>query len=78
MREELRIGGTNSPFDKPTDIFIDDDTAFISNSGSNKIIKVNLNSYSVREYKEFSEAVYAYRKVKDREFVLLESGIYVL
>lgn len=78
MREELRIGGTNSPFDKPVDIFVDEDNAFISNSGSNKVIKVNLDSYGVREYKEFSESVYAYRKIKDREFVLLESGIYVL
>lgn len=78
MREELRIGGSSSPFDKPNDIFISGDTAVISNSGSNKLLKVDLNTYNVREYKEFSEAVYSYAKIKNYEFVLLESGVYVL
>lgn len=78
MREELRIGGKNSPFDAPCSIFADENTAIISNEDSNIISKVDLNSYTVEKYKEFTEKVYQYVRVKDTEFVLLESGIYVL
>ena len=78
MREELRIGGSRSPFDKPSDIFIDGDTAIVANSGSNKLLSVDLNSYVVNDYKEFEEPVYGLVKVRDFEFVLLESGLYVL
>lgn len=78
MREELRIGGTRSPFDKPRSIFIDGDIAVITNTGSHKLLKVDLNSYTVSDYKEFTEPVYGYVKVKNYEFVLMESGLYVL
>ncbi len=78
MREELRIGGTRSPFDRPRDIFIDGDIAIITNMGSQKLLKVDLNSYTVSDYKEFDEPVYSYVKVKNYEFVLMESGLYVL
>lgn len=78
MREELRIGGTRSPFDRPRDIYIYGDCAIISNTGSKKLVKVDLNSYTVSDYKEFTEPVYSYVKVKNYEFVLMESGLYVL
>ncbi len=78
MREELRIGGKNSPFDRPNNIFIDGRTALVSNIGSNKLLKVDLNSYTVEDYREFTESVYGYAKIQQYEFVLLESGIYLL
>lgn len=78
MREELRIGGINSPFDKPNDIFIDGSTAVVSCIGSNKLIKVDLNSYTVSDFKEFSEPVYSYVKIREYDFVLMESGLYVI
>ena len=78
MREELRIGGKNTPFNKPCHIFIEGNFAFVSNAGSNKLLRVNLSSYTVDDYKEFSEPVYSYVKVKGYQFVLLESGIYML
>lgn len=78
MREELRIGGANSPLDRPFDIFIDGDVAIISNAGSNKLLRLDLKSYTVSDYKEFSESVYGYVKVKNTEFVLLQSGLYML
>lgn len=79
MREELRIGGTaHSPFDRPYDIFIEGDTAIVSNVGSHKLIRVDLENYTVEEIHEFSESVYSYVKIKENEFVLLESGIYKL
>ncbi len=78
MREELRIGGKNSPFNKPVNIFIDGNIATVSNSGSNKLIEFNLDSYTVEEKEEFSESVYSFVKYDDNRFVLLESGLYVL
>ncbi|MBO5020366.1 MAG: hypothetical protein J6D52_06860, partial [Clostridia bacterium] len=78
MREELRIGGEKSPFNKPSDIFVSGDNAIISSVGSNKLLKVDLNSYNVKEYKEFTEPVYSYVKIKNYEFALLKSGLYVL
>jgi len=78
MREELRIGGKSSPFDKPWDIFVKDNIAVISNSGSNKLSYVNLDTYEVTSGEEFSESVYSYIELKDKKFVLLESGLYLL
>ena len=78
LREEIRIGGKNTPFLSPCGIFVADDTAFVCNKDSKKIVKVDLNSYIVSDYKEFTEEPIEYIKVKNYEFVLLESGIYVL
>lgn len=76
MREELRIGGMHSPFSKPHDIFVDGDCAIVSSTASNKLVRVDLNSYSVSDYKEFTESVYSYARIQKYEFVLLESGLY--
>ncbi len=78
MREELRIGGSRSPFEKPRSIFIDGDNAIIAGTGSSKLLNVDLSSYTVSDYKEFSEPVYGYVKIKNFEFVLMESGLYVM
>ncbi|MBR4073762.1 MAG: hypothetical protein IKK24_07450 [Clostridia bacterium] len=78
MREELRIGGAKSPFSSPKSLFVQEDIATVSNPESNKLIKVNLSNYEVEDYKEFTESVYAYIKVKDKEFVVMESGLYTL
>lgn len=78
MREELRIGGNKSPFDKPKNMFIDGENVMVSNMGSSKLIQVNLNSYSVFEYETFEEPVYQYVKVSDYQFVVLKSGLYLV
>lgn len=78
MREELRIGGNKSPFNKPEGLFVDGDGVMISNSGSGKLTEVNLNSYSVFEYEEFGEAVHQYVKVGDNRFAVLDSGLYLI
>ena len=78
MREELRIGGNTSPFNKPSKLFVEGDEVYICNNGSDKIIKINLNSYNVSDYMEFTEPVYSYLKCKNGEFFLMESGIYKL
>lgn len=78
MREELRIGGASSPFDKPRDLFLEGDSVMICNQGSQKLIKVNLNDYSVFEYESFDEPIYQYVSVEDNRFVILESGLYLI
>ena len=78
MREELRIGGNKSPFDKPSGLFVDGDTVMVSNVGSSKLIEVNLNTYSVFDYEEFSEPVRQYAKVGENRFAVLDSGLYLL
>lgn len=76
MRAELRIGGKTSPFDQPGNIFIENEFAYVCNEGSNKLIKVNLENYSVEDYYGFEEPVHSYVKSGAHEFVLLESGLY--
>lgn len=76
MREELRIGGKSSPFFKPRGIFVEGNTAIVSNIGSKCLVKVNLDTYSVEPYYDFDEGVRAYTKAGDYEFVLLQDGIY--
>lgn len=78
MREELRIGGSKSPFNKPQSLFVDTDSVMVSNAGSNKLIQVDLNSYSVFEYEEFNEPVRQYVKVGDNRFAVLDSGLYLI
>lgn len=78
MREELRIGGNNSPFSKPRSLFVDGDKVMVSNQESKKLIEINLNTYTVFEYQEFEEPLYQYVKVGDNCFALLESGLYLI
>ena len=78
MREELRIGGNNSPFNKPKSLFIKDDTAIISNQNGKNLISVNLESYSVSEIEAFEEEVIQYIEVGIYRFALLKSGIYMI
>lgn len=76
MREELRIGGAVSPFVNPCDIFVNGENAVLSTPTTNKLVKVNLETFEAQDYKEFTESVYSFVKVKDTSFVLLDSGVY--
>ena len=78
MREELRIGGNQSPFDKPRSLFVSGDKVMVSNQGSKKLIEINLDTYTVFEAEEFEEPVYQYVSVGDNRFALLESGLYLI
>lgn len=78
MREELRIGGTKSPFNKPRDLFLEGDTVMVSNQGSQKLLQVNLNTYTVFDYETFEEPLYQYVRVGENRFAVLESGLYLI
>lgn len=78
MREELRIGGKKSPFSKPRSLFLEGDTAYVCNTASQKIVKVNLTDYTVTDFLEFPEEVFQYFKCDIYGFVILKSGLYMV
>lgn len=78
MREELRIGGKKSPFDKPKSMFLEGDNVTVCNQGSQKLVNVNLESYVVLDGEEFPEPVLQYIKADIYRFVILKSGLYIL
>lgn len=78
MREELRIGGNNSPFDKPKSLFVEDNNVFVGNFGSQKLTPVNLDTYSVFDYQTFEEPIYQYINAGGNRFVVLQSGLYLI
>lgn len=78
MREELRIGGTTSPFDKPRSMFLEGNCVTVSNQDSCKLIRVNLDTYEVLDLEIFEEPLYQYIRCGDNRFVVLESGLYII
>ena len=81
MREELRIGGSNdSSFMGPEGLWIDEEQGklIVCNSGANNLLEVNMKTYTVAEKATFDEPVHKYLKIGTREFVVLDSGLYLL
>lgn len=79
MRDELRLGGGRTPIiSAPKGIFIEDGIMKVCDTIQNKIFEIDLNSYSMKVYKEFDEPVHQYIKIRSYEFVLLDSGLYML
>ena len=75
----MRIGGDDSAtFDYPVSVSEYDGYLYVCNKNSKKIKRVRLSNFLVEDYKEFDEAVYKYIKVDNNEFVILESGVYLL
>jgi len=79
MKEELRIGGTKSPFNRPVDIFVKNESEIvISNEKSAQLLQLNLDDYSLIELESFNEPLKQYIEVSGHRFVILESGLYIL
>lgn len=75
----LRIGGGSSTaFNEPVSITKIDDSLYICNRGNNKIRTIRLEDYAVKDYATFDEPVYKFFKVGNREYALLDSGIYCI
>lgn len=78
-RVVMRIGGEESAtFDSPVAISNYDDYLYICNSKACKINRVSLDNFTVEDYRYFDEPVYKYLRVENYEFVILESGVYLL
>lgn len=78
MKEELRIGGKNSPFDGPCHLVEEDNQIVVCNKNSKKILSLDTQKYSVLEYETFEEPLEQYVNLDGYRFVILESGLYVL
>lgn len=78
MREEIRIGGGKSPFNKPRSISVNGDLVTVCNQDSHNLLEVNLSGYKLKELETFEEPVYQFLEVAGNRFVLLQSGLYLL
>lgn len=75
----LRIGGGSSTaFNVPVSITKADNKLYICNQGNNKIRTIRLEDYAVKDYAVFNEPVYKYFRVGEKEYALLDSGIYCI
>ena len=75
----LRIGGGKSvAFANPVSVKKYDDKLYISNKDSCKIRTIRLDDYSVKDYLKFKEPVFDYFRTNGSEYVVLESGVYIV
>ena len=78
-RITLRIGDdTNPTFGRPLTIEKIDKHLYVCCKSESAIKRVSLDNYTVETYKTFDEPLYKYLRIDDNEFVLLESGLYLL
>ncbi len=75
----IRIGGNeSSTFDDPVSVSKMGNLLFVCCGEAKKIRKIDLQTYSVKDYKVFDEPVNKYFRVLGKEYVLLDSGFYML
>lgn len=75
----LRVGGgETTAFERPCSVTLIGSTLYICNQASKKIRTLNVTTNSVRDYRVFNEKVYKYINLGSREFVWLQSGLYIL
>ncbi|HHU84964.1 MAG TPA: hypothetical protein GXZ23_07350 [Clostridiales bacterium] len=75
----MRIGSESSDtFCTPVSITEDDNKLYVCNKDANKVNVVNLKDFTVADYLNFDEPVHKFIKVNGREFVVLESGVYLI
>ena len=78
-RIEFRIGSSkDKTFSHPTDLSYYDDMLYVCTANSYKIRTLDLNDFSVRDYKLFHEPVYKYFRIGEKEYVYLRTGVYSL
>lgn len=75
----LRVGGGDATsFENPCAVYLIGSMLYICNQSTGKIRSLNTRTNTVRDYRVFTERVYKYINVYDREFVWLKSGLYIL
>lgn len=75
----MRIGSENSgTFAHPETVTQHDGKLYVCSRDSMKISTVNLRDYSVADYLCFAEPVHKYLTGGGKEFVVLDSGVYML
>ncbi len=74
-----RIGGNETTtFDDPVGVTKAGNFLYVSCANSKKIRKIDLQTYSIKDYRIFDEPVRKFFRVLGKEYVLLESGFYML
>ena len=71
-------GGEDSAFDSPCSVTLLGNKLYICNRGSRKIRTLDTASNTVRDYRVFNQKVFKYINVRGKEFVWLQSGLFVL
>lgn len=62
----------------PESILVQDNIMYVSDMGNKRICKVDLRTLEVDNYKELTEPIFGYERIKNMEFMLLNSGLYLL
>lgn len=78
LRQELRIGGVNSPIKNPENIFCSGNKIFVSCGDTKEIWKLDTKTFATEKYFEFEESVHSYKFIDKYEIVALDSGIYLI
>lgn len=78
LRQELRIGGENSPFQKTVGIFPAGSKLFVCNSGSNSVWKLDTTNYATELLHQLDFPVYDYLFINNYEIILTDSGLYLI
>ena len=78
LRQELRIGGERSPFNRPTGLFPAGSKLFICSEEDKCIWKMDCSTYDTELYFPFDEPVRDYKFIQKYEIAVLDSGIYLL
>ena len=78
LRQELRIGGANSPIKNPENIFCSGNKIFVSCGDAKEIWKLDTKTFATEKYFEFEESVHNYKFIDKYEIVALDSGIYLI
>ncbi len=77
-RQELRIGGENSPFSGPTGLLPAGSKLFICCPDIKAIWKLDCSTYQTELYLDFNEPVRDYKFINKYEIALLDSGLYTI
>lgn len=78
-RVALRIGGVeSSAFEEPVSVSKFGDTLYVTSRKAQKVRSIRLSDYDVQDYRKFREPVHKFFRVEDREYVVLDSGVYAL
>ena len=78
LRQELRIGGSNSPVKNPENIFCSGNKIFVSCGVTKEIWKLDVKNFSTEKYFEFEEPIHCYKFIDKYEIVSLDSGVYLI
>lgn len=78
-RVVMRIGGEQPPtFDRPVSLEEYDGELYICCQNARMVKTISLTDFSVADFKTFDEPIYKYLRVENSEFVVLQSGVYLL